>query len=94
MKWPFQKRHVPLVIGLAAVARRPSRRSEVIEGVLALLATCGDDCIYHFSAARALRNSIADHLAVSNFLMARRPRSTGVFRSGSVRGFRYDRQLR
>jgi integral membrane sensor domain MASE1 len=28
----------PLVIGLAAVARRPSPRSEVIEGVLALLA--------------------------------------------------------
>jgi integral membrane sensor domain MASE1 len=28
----------PLVIGLTAVARRPSPRSEVIEGVLALLA--------------------------------------------------------
>jgi integral membrane sensor domain MASE1 len=37
----------PLVIGLAAVVRRPSPRSEVIEGMLALAVLTG----YHFASA-------------------------------------------
>ena len=46
------------MIGLTAIVRRPSPRSEVIEGMLALVALACDDWIYHFAATRAWETAL------------------------------------
>ena len=81
----------PLVIGFAAVVRRPPPRSEVIEGTLALVALAVMTGTHHSAASRALGRRVADHLVVSNFVVARRPLSTCFLGHGRVHGFHDDR---